>query len=79
MAIMLLPWLVVCLLCGWNAQRKGYSFLCWVFAMGIIGIVVGLILPEAEDNRRRTTIGNIIGLVMSGITIGGAYFWIPTL
>lgn len=71
--------LLASLLCGWNARRKGYSFLCWVFAMGIFGIVVGSVLPDAEDNKRQAMIGNIIGLVMSGITIAGLIFCIPTL
>ena len=79
MAMFVLPFLAVAVLCGWNAKRKGYSFFCWVFAMGIIGIVVGLVLPDAEDNKRQATIGNIIGLVMSGITIAGLFFCIPTL
>ena len=67
--------LLVGVLSAWLAYRRGFSPWCWIFAAGIIGLVVVLFLPdankqgspEAQDNARRT--GNMTGLVLTIITI----------
>lgn len=64
--------LIVGLVTGALAQRKGYSFLRWMFSMGIIGLLILAFLPyvnrpEAteEDQAAARIRGNNIGLAVS--------------
>ena len=60
-------------LSGLWAQRKGYSFLCWMAAAPGSVLVCFLILPfmkdvnkePAEDRDRLIRTGNITGIVLS--------------
>jgi hypothetical protein len=59
---------------GFLARLKGYSAVCWLLAGGIIGVIVltGLpfITPFEERKRRR---GNLLGLLLSGLTLVTCY------
>jgi hypothetical protein len=59
---------VIGLITGALAARKGYAFVPWIFAGGIIGLMVLAFLPFANDpelsefeQRKRATRGNDIG------------------
>jgi uncharacterized PurR-regulated membrane protein YhhQ (DUF165 family) len=58
------------------ANRKGFNPWSWVLAAGPLGLVVLYFLPSAsksrlskEQIRRRIAVGNVVGLVMSGIIV----------
>jgi hypothetical protein len=63
---------------GLLASRKGYLFIAWFFAGGLIGLIVLACLPDAyevktpmepgEVNRLQRH-GNIIGAIISLISI----------
>ncbi len=59
---------IIGLVTGALAKRKGYKFLPWFFAGGIIGLLVLAFLPNANDpkvseieRRIQTEKGNVIG------------------
>ena len=61
-----------------NAKYKGFNPWPW-FLSGIFGIVVILLLPSAnaddlteETIEKRRTIGVIVGIVVTGVTIFAA-------
>lgn len=73
---MLLLGLLLGLVTGALATRKGYSFIHWMLSMGLIGLVFLAFLPYAnkpdrspEENAALVKRGNTTGLVMSGITL----------
>lgn len=73
---MLLLGLLLGLVTGALAARKGYSFFHWMLSMGLIGLVVLAFQPYAnkpdrspEENAALVKRGNGTGLVMSGITL----------
>ncbi|MEM9153227.1 MAG: hypothetical protein AAGB19_22630 [Cyanobacteria bacterium P01_F01_bin.3] len=59
------------------ARSKGYSVLAWLFAGGVVGIAVMAFLPsvapimgrQKEGDHERKKIGNIVGAVLSMLTI----------
>lgn len=58
------------------AHRKGYHFLIWFFAAGILGLIVLAFLPFANSRglppRRRlrlTRNGNSVGLVLIAVSL----------
>jgi hypothetical protein len=70
--------LLFCVLTGLIASRKGYLFIAWFFAGGLIGIIVLICLPDAYEVKtpmepwevsRLQRQGNIVGAVMSLISI----------
>jgi cobalamin synthase len=58
------------------ARRRGYNWLCWLMALGLIGMIVVLFLPsankeglnEAEKNKIIKR-GNLIGIILTVISI----------
>lgn len=61
------------LVTGALAVRKGYSFFPWVFACGLLGLIVLTFLPVANDpqlsgsqNRERAEKGDRIGRGLAG-------------
>ena len=71
-----LAWIVLFLLGGLSGlwgRRKGYSFLCWLFAAPGSILVCFLILPfmkdgnnvPGEDKERVVRFGNVTGIVLS--------------
>ena len=66
-------WGAVVLFCLWSAllaRLKGYSAICWMFAGGIVGVVLLCRLPPARSEhfskRRRF---NLLGLLISAVTL----------
>ena len=66
----------VCLITGALAARKGYSFWLWIFAGGIIGLIILAFLPFVNkgdlaeiERRERTKTGNIVGGVFTAIAL----------
>ena len=60
------------------AARKGYAWYLWVFGGGLLGLVVLAFLPyanrpdqPAEANRAARKTGNIVGGVLSLISLVG--------
>ena len=58
------------------AARKGYSWYLWIFACGLIGLIVLAFLPYAnkpdvspEVNQTRQQVGNTVGAVLSVIGV----------
>ena len=72
----ILLWVVIPIITGLLAKRKGYSFFIWIFATGVLGLVILAFLPfankagtPAEEQASRKRTGNIIGGVLAGIGI----------
>ncbi len=72
-------YLLVGVITGYMAHRKGYSFYLWFFAGGVLGLVVLLMLPDAsdplnsyEENQRLAARGNNLGwiIVVAALVIG---------
>jgi uncharacterized membrane protein len=68
--------IVVAIIMGVIAYRKGFNPVFWILAGGIIGLVVVLLMPSANaegiDETERATRrrrGNITGGVLSAIII----------
>jgi hypothetical protein len=68
--------IVMCLLAGALAARKGYNFFCWVFAGGILGLVALAFLPYVStqsmpelEARGRIQTGNSIGIIISAFAV----------
>ncbi len=68
--------IAICLVTGALAARKGYSFWLWLFAGGIIGLVILAFLPFVNkgdfseiERRERTKTGNIVGGVFTAIAL----------
>ena len=68
--------ITVCLITGALAARKGYNFILWTFAGGIIGLVILAFLPFVNrgdlneiEVREKTKTGNIVGGVISAIAL----------
>ena len=71
-----LLYVVIPVITGILAMRKGYNFFLWLFAAGIIGLIILAFLPfankpelAAEDSKRLRTKGNITGGVISALVI----------
>ncbi len=71
-------WLILSVVTGALAARKGYNFILWALAAGIIGLVILAFLPFAnkpeippEEQVRLRKSGNMIGagLAVLGIII----------
>ena len=63
---------------GLYASRKGYLFIAWFFAGGLIGIIILACLPDAHEVktpmepwevRRLQRQGNIVGAIFSVCSI----------
>lgn len=76
--ITLLVTLFVCFVTGLCAWRKGYNFLIWFFAAGVIGLLILAFLPfvnkadqpeERKRELRRT--GNTVGAVIAALALAG--------
>lgn len=74
----LLLYIVIPIITGALAMRKGYNFFLWLFAAGILGLIVLSFLPfankpelPAEEQSRLKTRGNIAGGVFAGLTLLG--------
>ncbi len=78
--------LMVCVITGYMAHRKGYSFFLWFFAAGVIGLLIVLLLPDAndplnsyEENKRLSEKGNnyawiiVIATFVIGLYLGFSY------
>ncbi len=69
----LLVWLAmiaISVLCGYWAQKKGYSFWAYLFAGGLLGAITLLFLPDVKDvaeDKKVSVInkGNTIGIVIA--------------
>jgi di/tricarboxylate transporter len=77
---------------GLLARKRGYSFLAWFLAGGLIGMLIVALLPNAHEVKRPMTPdeiarlkrrGNYIGLALSllsltiGFVIGLGSGWRP--
>ena len=74
LVLLVLLQVLVCCVTGGLAYRKGYHFLIWALAGGIIGLIVLAFLPfanrEEEGERRRVTKrGNTIGGAIAAIGV----------
>jgi NADH:ubiquinone oxidoreductase subunit 6 (subunit J) len=83
--LLLLPFLpvVTCLITGALAARKGYRFILWLFAGGIIGLILLAFLPFVNkgdfsemETRQKTKTGNLLGGVISAITLVALAAWL---
>lgn len=68
---------LICLVTGGLAARKGYNFFCWVFAGGILGLLVLMFFPFVNKGKmddaaaaKTKKIGNITGAVISALALG---------
>ena len=58
---------------GIIANYKGFNPACWIFAGGLLGLIILLVLPSANnardeaDQKERTSAGNRVGLVVTGL------------
>ena len=58
---------------GVIADNKGFNPACWIFAGGLLGLIVLLAMPSAKrakdeaDQKGRTSAGNTAGLVVTGL------------
>jgi hypothetical protein len=66
---------------GLLAVRKGYSFFPWVFAFGLLGLIVLTFLPMANDpqvsqaeQRERAEKGDRIGRGLAGVLVAAVLF-----
>lgn len=64
------------------AARKGYAWYLWILTGGVIGAFALALLPYAnkpdtppEVNSRRRRTGNIIGSILSGLTLLVLFFY----
>lgn len=71
-------WILVSLITGALAARKGYSFILWMLAAGIIGLLILAFLPYAnttemspEEQKDKQQTGNIIGGVLAVVGAAG--------
>ena len=69
-------WLGISLVTGMLAARKGYNFLLWALAGGVIGLVLLAFLPFAnkpgqppEEQARLKKTGNIMGGVLAAFSV----------
>lgn len=75
LVLLVLLQLLICCVTGGLAYRKGYHFLIWALAGGIIGLIVLAFLPfanrvEEEGERRRVTKrGNTTGGAIAAIGV----------
>lgn len=72
----ILLYLVIPVITGALAMRKGYNFFLWLFGAGVLGLIVLSFLPfanksvlPAEEQARLRTQGNIAGSVLAGLTV----------
>jgi len=59
------------------AARKGYKWYLWIFALGMVGLIVLAFLPFAnkpqlapEEQLRLRKRGNMIGGVLTAVNVG---------
>ena len=77
--------LLLHLVVGFLAARKGYSFLLWIFTGIFLGLIVLAFLPHVNKgkyagNVGRKRLGNIIGASLTVIQLlGGLTFLISKL
>jgi hypothetical protein len=73
-------------LVGGLAERKGYSFLIWFFAAGLLGLIVLAFLPfvnkgdlPAEVAEKKRIAGNMIGVMLAAALIIAVlgFLWAP--
>lgn len=78
MSPFLVFWVLISLVTGALAARKGYNFILWALAAGIIGLIILAFLPftnkpdqkpEVQQSLRKT--GNTIGAVLAALGIIG--------
>lgn len=72
----ILLYIVLPVITGLLAHRKGYNFFLWLLAAGVIGLIILAFLPfanregaTAEENASRRKTGNIIGAVISAVAL----------
>ena len=70
--------IVICVVTGLFAVRKGYNFFLWVLAGGVIGLLILAFLPfvndksdiaDEDEKRRLASRGNRVGGVISVIGV----------
>ena len=81
---MIIVAIVVCLVTGALAARKGYNFFLWVLAGGVVGLLILAFLPDTEklqDTEQKVALknGNITGGVISAIAVIGLVLRLLTL
>jgi 4-hydroxybenzoate polyprenyltransferase len=69
-------WLVISIVTGALAARKGYNFILWALAAGILGLIILAFLPFAnkpdqppEEQARLKKTGNTVGGVLAALGI----------
>lgn len=65
-----LAMIAIAILCGYWAQKKGYSFWAFLFAGGLFGAIALLFLPDIKDvaeDKKVSAVnkGNTIGIVIA--------------
>lgn len=70
----LIVWIAVSLITGALAARKGYNFVLWALAAGILGLIILAFLPFAnkaeqspQEQARLKSTGNIVGGVLAAL------------
>ena len=61
--------LLVCVVTGALAMRKGYNFFLWALAGGVIGLIVLACLPFANDAKHLRVRGNVAGAVIAVLSL----------
>src|SRR5215213_7739306 len=74
--IMLGIWILVSVVTGLLAARKGYNFALWALASGILGLIILAFLPfanrpgqERDEERRLKATGNTIAGVLAAVGV----------
>jgi hypothetical protein len=62
--------IIFCLCTGLFARERGYSFLAWFLAGGLIGLLVIAMLPNAHEVKRPMTSDEVARLKRRGNYVG---------
>ena len=60
---------------GVIADNKGFNPACWVFAGGLLGLIILLVLPSAHNapdeasKQKQISAGNSTGLFITGVVV----------
>ena len=69
----LIIFFIAAIVMGFIADSKGFNPACWIFAGGLLGLIVLLAMPSAKrakdeaDQKERARSGNTAGLVVTGL------------
>ncbi len=63
--------IAICIVTGLLAARRGYNFFLWMFAGGVVGLLVLVFLPDVGKKSKVSDEDEKHRLVSTGNRIGG--------